>query len=489
MGFIFKKIDSESEVIRYHQHQSAIIENDLNKNMNSNVLTTHLPIVSIKTNGQKIPGNELLDEKGDGIAIETTEDGKEDIFAKLYTFENINDWNSTDQKSDVESDILIHIRGNSSRSFDKHSYRIELIKENNPEDKNDVPLLGMNEESSWILHGPFFDKTLIRNYVGMNISAMIMGDVPEVRFCELMIDDEYQGLYILMETIKVSEQRLNLTKYEPGDPVMSYVVSLEARGELDSYIDTFSFYSKKLEENGRYELVYPGKKYQDDWVKDYVSRDFSRIENMIYSWNVSLEPEFYLECLDEESFVDYYILQEFMALNDMYMGSTYFYKDVRGKLHIGPVWDYNNAFNNYILEMPVDELLLCQRGFYSQLMKSERFVECVISRYKELRNGVLSEEFLLNYIDETVAWLGNAIERNYSKWGYVFQWENLSNNMIRRYTYDNLENIESINPSSHEMAVQMMKSFISERGQWMDENIESLRQYCHSSRNMADSTD
>lgn len=38
----------------------------------------------------------------------------------------------------------------------------------------DLPLLGMSKESDWALHGPFLDKTLIRNYMWMNISAEIM---------------------------------------------------------------------------------------------------------------------------------------------------------------------------------------------------------------------------------------------------------------------------------------------------------------------------
>ncbi len=39
------------------------------------------------------------------------------------------------------------------------------------------------------------------------------------------------------------------------------------------------------------------------------------------------------------------------------------------------------------------------------------------------------------------------------------------------------------NPHTHTAAVAQMKRFCTERGAWMDENIDILRQYSHESRN------
>lgn len=39
------------------------------------------------------------------------------------------------------------------------------------------------------------------------------------------------------------------------------------------------------------------------------------------------------------------------------------------------------------------------------------------------------------------------------------------------------------NPHSHAAAVAQMKRFCIERGAWMDENIDILRQYSHESKN------
>lgn len=483
---ILESIDHGVDSVRYEQHLSQPNEIQLAqlvKRPKSDRLVTHLPIVSIETNNQKIPGRAIMDHEYAIIGTEKSENGEDKIVARLQTMEKEGQWHQTSDKPDKESDILIHIRGNSSRRFDKSSYRVELIKEKNPERKNKLSLLGMKESSSWVLHGPFLDKTLIRNYMWMNISAQVMGYAPNVRFCELILDGMYQGVYVLMETIEVSEQRLNLSQYTPGDLVMSYAVHIEPKAELSKSMDTFSFYTKRLEPRRRIEILYPGTSNLTEQVKEYINMDISKMEKAIYSYQAGNDSDFYIKYLDEDSFVDYYILQEFLGNNDAYSASTYFYKDVRGKFCIGPVWDYNNVLDNFITSMPNEQFLLSDRGFYSQLMKSERFVKKVIRRYKELRKSVLSEEYLLHYIQQTRDWLGSAIERNFSVWGYTFDWEKVPVHSRRRAESNNNQTDKDVNPSSYDEANEWMIEYMVERGSFMDQHIESLLQYCQPSKN------
>lgn len=484
----FSLTDKGEDTVRYHQHRMQPSEGELGEKPQSEGLVTHLPIVEIDTTKdgrcQTIPGKAILDETMNTVVgVASGDNGETEIEARIKIIEEEGTWHTQEDEADVESSILIHIRGNSSRAFDKSNYRIKLIQEDNPLEKREIPLLGMEKSGDWVLHGPFLDKTLIRNYMWMNLSAEIMGYAPNVRFCELIIDGEYLGVYVMMETIEVSEERVDLTAYEEGDLVMSYMVHIEPRAELQKSIETFSFYAKKLEPGRQIEIIYPGAKSQTDSVKEYIQTDFSEIEKALYSNEAGTDPEFYLEYLDEDSFVDYYIIQEFVGNNDMFQASTYFYKDVRGKLHIGPVWDYNNVLDNYTNVMPADEFLLSQNGFYSQLMKSERFVNRVIARYKELRKGILSEENLRSYIYETEAWLGSAVERNYTVWGYTWNWENIPMYERRRPDEGSGETYADVNPSSYAEATEAMINYIVRRGNWMDEHIESLRQYCEMSKN------
>ena len=81
----------------------------------------------------------------------------------------------------------------------------------------------------------------------------------------------------------------------------------------------------------------------------------------------------------------------------------------------------------------------------------------------------------MNYIDSTVAYLGDAVDRNYEVWGYSFDPDQLTEGQY-------LEP-KSRNPSNYEEAIQQLKNFLIARGNWLDQYIENLRQYGHESRN------
>ena len=169
------------------------------------------------------------------------------------------------------------------------------------------------------------------------------------------------------------------------------------------------------------------------------------------------------------SFVDYFILNEFTCNYDAGWLSTYIYRDVRGKYKMC-IWDFNSACYNY--SHPVAEpqhFELQYNVWYYMLSKDEKFINAVIDRYRELRQGILSDEYLCAYIDDVTAWLGDAVERNFSVWGYTLEKDMLSPAWR--------------NPHSHAAAVAQMKRFCIERGAWMDENIDILRQYSHESKN------
>ena len=109
--------------------------------------------------------------------------------------------------------------------------------------------------------------------------------------------------------------------------------------------------------------------------------------------------------------------------------------------------------------------------WYVMLTKCPDFTGQIIDRYRELRKTYLSEEYLNRYIDETVAYLGDAVERNFEKWGYTFETENGLLRPLDR------------SPQSYEEALELMRTYIHVRGDWLDTNIDSLMQYASESKN------
>jgi len=151
--------------------------------------------------------------------------------------------------------------------------------------------------------------------------------------------------------------------------------------------------------------------------------------------------------------------------------STYLYKDIRGKLKLC-VWDFNSAFDNYELSMVSPETFRLQNHmWYIYLFKDQEFVELTEKRYRELRKSYFNEEYLFNYIDDTVEYLGPAIKRNYEKWGYSFEAE-----------HDLLKPMER-NPRTYDEAIIQLKDCIKMRIDYMDNTIERLYLLSHDSLN------
>lgn len=489
---VFAVLGSDPDAVRYHQHEEEPGEPDLGtcqKCEGKDTLCTHLPLITVNTGGKKIPGAPILNEKGVTQGYEKAENGAEEIQVEVNIIDKKGIWHHPADRPDMTAQAMLRIRGNTSRNFRKPNYKITLIDRDDPQQEKNLPLLGMDSASEWALHGPYLDKTLIRNYMWMNLSAEIMNDAPDVRFCELVLDGEYRGVYLLTELIHEGTGGVDLTDYEEGDHVFSYIARIEPEEIYASEIqrrrelDNFTHYTGRMEEEAHMELIYPGLKYQTKEVKNYVETDLNEIERRLYSRDMEQDPDSCWEYLDLPSFADYYILQEFLGINDAFYASTYFYKDVRGKLHMGPVWDYNNALGNYLRQIPETEFFLSQKGWYGQLMKSRKFVDYVTERYKNLRKGLLSDASLKRYARETIDWLGSAVERNFDVWGYSFDVTRLTALEKQRHAFGSDTPEEQLNPASYEEAVEMMLEYAKKRGRWMDRQLPTLYQYCHPSRN------
>ncbi|MGN0492944.1 MAG: CotH kinase family protein [Acutalibacteraceae bacterium] len=457
---------TKAEKTRYHQHIEA--EDKTPCFHGSEVFCTHLPLVMIDTSGKEIPGKAVKNEAGE-LVYTTAEDGSEEITAQLKIADNPTENNHTDSAAAVTSDIRIHARGNSSRTFDKLGYAIRLITADGK--SNPQSVMGMDAHHEWALHGPFIDKTLIRNYMWYNIAGEIMDYAPNVRFCEVMLNGEYQGVYVMTEIITAGDDgaRLKLSVNKKDNTFSGYLLKLDRGSNTDiKNISTFTSYSLRTKQN--INIEYPGISNLTPALAESIRQDFSRFEKALYSYDFDNEDYGYKRYIDTESFADYFIINEFTCNYDAGLFSTYIYKDIDGKYRMC-IWDFNSACDNYQESAVLpDDFEMQYRLWYFMLMMDEDFTDLIIRRYRELRKTYLSEEYLYGYIDGCTKYLGEAIERNFGKWGYTFEPE-----------YDPLTPADR-NPRSYDEAVEQLKEFIKARGDWMDENIETLRQYSENSK-------
>lgn len=456
---------AEEDERRVHQHLQE--KKQKNCEHNEEEFCTHLPIISIDTGGQKIQ----IGREGKGAQ---SYQKSSEIIGEVKVIENSLTYNHLEDKATFQTKATVRYRGNTSIKFDKKSYKLEFIEENLLEN-NDENLLGMGKHSEWVLNGPFLDKTLLRNYMCLNIAGEIMGYAPDVRFCEVFVDGDYRGVYVAMESIAKAAERVDIMSYKEGDPFTSYIVRADRERLITEEINNFTNYANRMHKNTALEVIYPKEVKESHTLKSYIEKDFSKFEKALYSFDYDDHNYGYKKFINTESFVDYFIINEFFQNYDAGIFSTYFYKDIRGKIHIGPVWDFNNAADNFMTgALNGRDLAMINRNWYFMLIKDEDFVEAVIKRYHALRKSWLNEDVLLNYIDETVAFLGKAIKRNNEIWGYSFNPKNLDEN---NYLVPMERNI-----TSYEEGIEQLKNFIIRRGRWLDEHIHTIRQYAHESK-------
>ena len=447
---------------RTHQHLDYV---EKPKPDSTNEFSSHLPIISI----------DMIDEQPQVIPVTYDNGNRDRISAYVSGIVNVFDnpalYNSMDDNPVLQINANVRYRGTSSLNFNKKGYKINFINPDGSENK-EHGLLGMEPHDEWALHGPFADRSLIRNYLCLNIAGQIMPYTPDVRFCELFVNGEYQGLYLAMETVAKSEGRVDLTTYRQGDANTSFLVKLDWYTDSSKNIDPFVQYTRMSSIKTCYEVLYPSTLLTPA-LQRIIEQTMSDDEKALYSFDFKDKKFGYPSFYNTQSFIDYAIINEFFQNYEAMVASTYFYKDMRGKLSIGPVWDFNYAMGNYPGDVPIDDFSLLFNVRYAMLMKDEAFVDRLISRYRALRKTVLNEDYLMNYIDDTITFLGPAVDHNFEVWNNLFDDNNMPDNVRMQPDYRN--------PQNYDQAIAMLKEYIQKRGSFLDAHIDVLKQFCHES--------
>lgn len=460
----------EGPANRVHQHLTAR-QPDAGCDCDGSELCTHLPLVLIDTGGQEIPGKVTGQTDDFGETINTlAADGRDVIDVSFVIVDNQTRNNHPSDEATLTTTAQIRVRGHSSRLFEKSPYQLDFVDENG--EAAPAAVMGMPAHSEWVLYGPYLDKSLVRNYMWYNIAGEVMEWAPNVRYCELILNGEYRGLYLMVETITDGEDcRLNLSTTEQNVKTTGYLLRGDrtTQEDLGGQRDIYTYLERMLTLRTDILIKYPGRSSLTQELRQEIELDYAAFEKALYSYDYDTDDYGYWNYIDVDNFVDYFLINEFSLNVDAGRYSTYIYKDLSGKFRLA-VWDFNNACDNFPADpLTPDQINMVSHTWFFMLCKSEDFVERLLDRYDELRASVLNETYLLNYIDETLAYLGPAVERNNQRWNDAMtQWEPLT--PVER------------NLHSHEEAVDQLKEWLYERGIWLDENIHTIRQNCHPSR-------
>ncbi len=415
---------------------------------------SNLPIVVIDTYGQEILNDPRID-------------------AHMGIIDNENDINNiNDPFNGYDGHINIEIRGSSSQTFPKKQYALET---QDPDGENlNVSILGMPEENDWILYAPYSDKSLIRNYLAYNLALDMGRYASRTRFCEVVINDDYKGLYIFMEKIKRDDNRVDIARLDQdettGDDLTGgYILKID-KWDGENNAGWWSDASLPEYEGVWYQYHYPKPDDIVDEQRNYIMNFIDAFEIVMARPNYTGMTTGYYSYVNLESFIDVSLMSEISKNVDAYRLSAFMYKDKDsedGRLTMGPIWDYNLAFGNadYYAgwetvgwQMDVDLTGDSYKipFWWYRIWADDIFKNAFYQRWLELRQSVFLEDHIMNKIDSATTLIAEAQARNFQRWP-----------ILDRYIWPN-----AYVGGSYINEIEYLKDWITERLAWIDQQVE-----------------
>lgn len=431
--------------------------------------SSHLPIVVIDTEGIEPPVNTKFNEET--RLYEPIKGMEPYVDGNIFVMDSSKRNYLTDMPAS-KSNIKIKRRGNTSMSYDKPQYLVKLLTEAGQD--NELSLLGMGRDNEWVINGTMTDKSMMRNYLSYGIASQFIPYTPDTMYCEVVIKEKdtytYQGVYLLGESVKQGLDRVDISKYKSTDNYNSYIIRRDRYDEENIMLKTYATENKLS--TGYLGLRYPSKYSVTPGMIDYIENDISKIERILYSNNYS-EFSTYPEHINVDSFVDYFLVNEFFGNYDAGNNSTYMYKELGGKLSMGPVWDYDGAVDNYT-EKPMDvEVLAFQTApWFDRLITDKTFVLKLQKRYSELRRNYLSEENIMNTIEEIEKYIGPAQEREWARWNEIRKQQDRYE--LKSYV-DEDEDLIYREVSEYNQDIYKLKTVLRKHGDIIPKGLESLK--------------
>ncbi len=425
--------------------------------LSQSLTSSSLPIVEINTEGQSIPN--------DGKIVATME----------ITFNGDGViTNLTDSPNIWMGPVEIGVRGASSQSYPQKSYNFTTL---NASLDSNIVILDMPREHDWVLITNWNDKSFVRNTLAQKIFSEMGHYGVRLRHCEVVLNGVYNGIYLLGEKIKVDKERVAISKLTDQDNQGAqvsggYIIKNDIYDGSNGWQSHFSPVGHTDRPYILYE--YPSVSKITPQQNNYIKAFIDSLETALYSSSFGNPSTGFPKYISEDSFIDYFILNELVRNVDGFKKSSYWHKDrwdKGGKLKAGPVWDFDWAWKNIydcnqfsntdgsgwsykIVDCPADVLSF---GWYKRLLQSAIFSNKIHCRWEELRATVLDVSTLFNYIDSVALALDLPQQRHFQAFPVLGQ-----NN--------GAPEVDAI-PSTYQGEILKLKNWIQTRITWLDNNV------------------
>lgn len=229
--------------------------------------TSSLPLFVIDTRGQII-----------------RDEPKVNVFLKIIYHGEGKINSSGDPGNVFEGAAGIEYRGKYSQTFPQKPYLIET--RNAGGEELNVSLLGFPAEHDWILIPSYNDKTFLRNALAFRLFNQMGHYAPRATLCEVILNGDYQGVYLFCEKIKVDKKRVAIAKMASDDTAGDNVTGgyIFKQDYYDASNSWKSFYPALDRPGSSVYFVYEYPKPEKiTWQqKEYLSGFVYRFEKALY---------------------------------------------------------------------------------------------------------------------------------------------------------------------------------------------------------------
>jgi hypothetical protein len=342
---------------------------------------------------------------------------------------------------------LVRLRGNASKDFPKKPYRIKFAHKHH--------VLGSPAKAKkWTLINNYGDKTLMRNQLAFELSRRFgMPYTPFCAYVDVVLNGEYKGCYQLCDQIEVRKNRVDITEMTPEDNsgealTGGYLIEADAY----AYDEISMFWSDK---GTGVTIKSPDEDAITPEQLSYIRQQYNQMEK---NWKTHL---------DLNTFLRHFLVGEVSGNTDTYW-SLYLYKQrSNDTLFVGPVWDFDLAFENDNRTYPINSLsdyIYRTKGSTTGYLKT--LVDKIVVNdtgakqqlqelWASLRRAGLTEESMTAYIDEQVQLLDRSQRLNFIRWP-----------IMNEYVHQNPRLW-----GSYEGEVENVRTYLTNRIQWMDKKL------------------
>ena len=304
---------------------------------------------------------------------------------------------------------------------------------------NAVSLLNMPAHKDWQMVPNVYDITMLHNQTAFYMSEISKLDyTPRFHYVDLMFNGRYAGTYMLGETLDGSSSRVNV-----GSD--GYILS------IGSNTTGSTFATAHLEQP--VSILYPTS--QPASVVNYIANFVREAESVLFSSSFADESYGWRYYMDENSFVDWYLINEIAKNQSGAFSSSCIMNYRRGdKLKMGPVWDFEKAFGD-AGSTGSSGFVIKNVSWYKRLFKDPAFVAKVKERFAYYN---AHQEDILKSINENAQYLKYAIQEDDTKWDTFLKYKSSEENTWILY----------------QGQVSSMKSWLAERMSWLKEQFDAM---------------